>query len=69
MNVVCSSTEPLTGYLKAWTTLPPFRKDPWSSPEKLFSPRLAAAIESSGARRRTRTTVFTPAIPRYSTVM
>jgi hypothetical protein len=67
-NVILSPSSPETGYLKAWTTSSPLTKAPSSSPEKLLSPRLAAAMESSGARSRNRTTVFRPAMPRYSAV-
>ena len=68
MNVVRVPISPETGYLNAWTTSPPFRKLPCNSPEKLVNPRLPAAMESSGARNRTRMTVFSPVMPRYSAV-
>lgn len=68
MNVVFVPISPETEYLKDCTTSEPLRKLPCSSPEKLVSPRRPAAIESSGARSRTRMTVFRPAMPRYSAV-
>ena len=68
VNVARVPISPATGYLNDCATSVPFRKLPCSSPEKLVTPHLPAAIESSGARRRTRITVFGPAMPRYSAV-
>src|SRR2546421_349743 len=59
---------PATGYRNAWTISSPRLNVPRSSPAKERIPCDAPAFESSGEDRRIRTTVFFPAIPRYSAV-
>ena len=64
MKVVFRRPSPETGYLKR---CPPSRPSeeafPGARPRRSSDRRFAAAIESSGARRRMRTTVFAPAMP------